>query len=229
MQLYICKGIPTDKTYNHVLRFQSDSSRFNYFTSKSVLHLTNYTYQRLDRYLSVGVNAETIEPCNYIVFQNADFSNKWYYAFIDRVEYVANETSRIYFTVDVMQTWFNQVTLQPCFIERSHTNTDEIGDNIINDELDTGPYLDDIQQYIDFDKRICIVTTFDKPEKDSAPASGSLRFGIYSGCKENFFTTAESANDFIAKAVEAGKHLMAFWEFIWFPLPLIVVSMIRLL
>lgn len=64
-----------------------------------------------------------------------------------------------------MQTWFNQVTLQPCFIERSHTNTDEIGDNIINDELDTGPYIDDIQQYIDFDKRICIVTTFDKPEK----------------------------------------------------------------
>ena len=134
MQLYICKGIPTDKTYNHVLRFQSDSSRFNYFTSKSVLHLTNYTYQRLDRYLSVGVNAETIEPCNYIVFQNADFSSKWYYAFIDRVEYVANETSRIYFTIDVMQTWFNQVTLQPCFIERSHTNTDEIGDNIINEQ-----------------------------------------------------------------------------------------------
>lgn len=205
MQLYICKGIPTDKTYNHVLRFQSDSSRFAYFTSKSVLHLTNYTYQRLEHYLSVGVNAETIEPCNYIVFQNADFSDKWYYAFIEKIEYVANETSRIYFTVDVMQTWFNQVTLQPCFIERSHTNTDEIGDNIINDELDTGPYIDDIQQYIDFDKRICIVTTFDKPEKDSPPASGSLRFGIYSGCKENFFTTAESANDFIAKAVEAGQ------------------------
>ena len=146
MQLYICKGIPTDKTYNHVLRFQSDSSRFAYFTSKSVLHLTNYTYQRLEHYLSVGVNAETIEQCNYILFQNADFSDKWYYAFIDSVEYVANETSRIYFTVDVMQTWFNQVTLQPCFIERSHTNTDEIGDNIINDELDTGPYIDDIQQ-----------------------------------------------------------------------------------
>lgn len=96
MQLYICKGIPTDKTYNHVLRFQSDSSRFAYFTSKSVLHLTNYTYQRLEHYLSVGVNAETIEQCNYILFQNADFSDKWYYAFIDSVEYVANETSRIY-------------------------------------------------------------------------------------------------------------------------------------
>lgn len=205
MQLYICKGIPTDKTYNHVLRFQSDSSRFAYFTSKSVLHLTNYTYQRLEHYLSVGVNAETIEPCNYIVFQNADFSDKWYYAFIDSVEYVANETSRIYFTVDVMQTWFNQVVLQACFIERSHVNDDTFGKNLVPESLDTGPYIDKFIKKIDFDKQICIVTTFDGTGDSSRPAQGDNAYGIYSACKENYFGSLKAANDFITAAVKGGQ------------------------
>lgn len=205
MQLYICKGIPTDKTYNHVLRFQSDSSRFAYFTSKSVLHLTNYTYQRLEHYLSVGVNAETIEPCNYIVFQNADFSDKWYYAFIDSVEYVANETSRIYFTVDVMQTWFNQVVLQACFIERSHVNDDTFGKNLVPESLDTGPYIDKYIKKIDFDKEICIVTTFDGTGDSSKPAQGDNAYGIYSACKENYFGSIKAANDFIDAAVKGGQ------------------------
>lgn len=202
MQLYICKGIPTDKTYNHVLRFQSDSSRFDYFTSKSVIHLTNYTYQRLEHYLSVGVNAETIEPCNYIVFQNGDFSSKWYYAFIDRVEYVANETSRIYFTVDVMQTWFNQVVLQACFIERSHVNDDTFGKNLVPESIETGPYIDKVVKNIDFDKQICIVTTFDGTGDSSKPAQGSTAYGIYAATKENYFSSAKAANDFITAAVE---------------------------
>lgn len=205
MQLYICKGIPTDKTYNHVLRFQSDSSRFAYFTSKSVLHLTNYTYQRLEHYLSVGVNAETIEQCNYIIFQNADFSDKWYYAFIDSVEYVANETSRIYFTVDVMQTWFNQVVLQACFIERSHVNDDTFGKNLVPESFDTGPYIDVDSATIDFSKEICIVTTFDGFGKDSKPAQGELAYGIYAGTKSNYFSSAEKANNFISSAVEGGQ------------------------
>lgn len=205
MQLYICKGIPTDKTYNHVLRFQSDSSRFAYFTSKSVLHLTNYTYQRLEHYLSVGVNAETIEQCNYILFQNADFSDKWYYAFIDSVEYVANETSRIYFTVDVMQTWFNQVVLQACFIERSHVNDDTFGKNLVHESFDTGPYIDSNSGYVDFSKEICIVTTFDGFGDASKPADGKLAYGIYAATKENYFSTAQDANNFISNAVEGGQ------------------------
>lgn len=201
MNLYICKGIPTDKTYNHVLRFQSDSSRFDYFTSKSVLHLTNYTYQRIDHYLSVGVNAEAIEPCNYIVFQNADFSSKWYYAFIDRVEYVANETSRIYFTLDVMQTWFPYCTVLPCFIERMHTNTDNIGDNIIDDNLDTGPYIDNIHQSIRFVPKIVFMTTFDSSYKNGV---GKLDRNIYTGLVQHVFSTADEANAFLSGAVDAG-------------------------
>lgn len=204
-QLYICRGIPTDKTYNHVLRFQSDSARFDYFTSKSVLHLTNYTYQRLERYLSVGVNAESIEDCNYVVFQNADFSSKWYYAFIDKVEYVANETSRIYFTLDVMQTWFNQAYVQPCFIERSHVYDDSLGSNLVPESLETGPYIDKLIDVNTINKRICIVTTFDGTGDDSKPASGKLAYGMYSACKENYFTTADAANKFISDAVAGGQ------------------------
>ena len=198
MQLYICKGIPTDKTYNHVLRFRSDSSRFAYFTSKSVLHLTNYTYQRLEHYLSVGVNAETIEPCNYIVFQNADFSDKWYYAFIDKVKYVANETSRIYFTVDVMQTWFNQVLVPSCFIERSHTNTDNVGDNLVPEDIETGPYVDYVVQSYNAQPKIAFLCTFNA---DYSPAPGTMKNGLYTGLQLHTFTNENDANAFLDGAL----------------------------
>lgn len=206
MQLYICKGIPTDKTYNHVLRFRSDSSRFAYFTSKSVLHLTNYTYQRLEHYLSVGVNAETIEPCNYIVFQNADFSDKWYYAFIDKVEYVANETSRIYFTVDVMQTWFNQVVMPSCFIERSHTNTDNVGDNLVPEDLETGPYVDYVVQSYNAQPKIAFLCTFNA---DYSPASGTMKNGLYTGLQLHTFTNQNDANAFLDGALNVLDGIVA--------------------
>lgn len=204
-ELYICKGIPVDKTYNHVLRFKSEYTRFKYFISKAVTHLNNYTYQRLERYLSVGVNAETIENCNYIVFKNADFSDKRYYAFIDRVEYVANETSRIYFSIDVMQTWFPNINMTPCFVERSHVSNDSFGSNLVSDDLDTGPYIDKALKTIDFEKQICIVTTFDGTGDSSKPASGDNAYGIYSACKENYFGNVKAANDFISDAVEGGQ------------------------
>lgn len=48
----------------------------------------------------VGINAENLYDCNYIMFQNASFGTKWFYAFITSVAYENNETSRITMEID---------------------------------------------------------------------------------------------------------------------------------
>lgn len=200
--VWVCRGVKTDKTYNHVLLFGSASARFNYFTSKAVRSFDRYTYQRTERYLTIGVNSEIIEECNYLVFINRTFSDKVYYAFIDKIEYVSDSTSRIYFTMDIMQTWFPDCTLHPCYIVRQHSSTDAIGDNIVADDLECGDYIDSIVDTIDVDTKIAFLCTFDSNYND---AGGKLVNGLYSGLAEITFKGANDANKFIEGAVEAGK------------------------
>lgn len=199
--IMVCAGIKTDKSYNHVVLFNSEDDRFRYYQSMAVKTFERYTYQRIDKYMTVGCNAEEIEACNYIVWRNSSFSDKTYYAFIERVEYIADNTTRIYFTIDIMQTWFPYCTMNPCFVERSHVSNDSIGANIIDDGLDCGPYKDFIHQNIRFTPKIVFLTTFDAKYKNSA---GKMDRNIYSGLTQHTFENEKEANDFINGAVEAG-------------------------
>lgn len=200
--VWVCRGVKTDKTYNHVLLFGSASARFNYFTSKAVRSFDRYSYQRTERYLTIGVNSEIIEECNYLVFTNRTFSDKVYYAFIDRIEYVSDSTSRIYFTMDIMQTWFPDCTLHPCFIDRQHAPSDNIGDNLVADDLDCGDYVDSFIQSYDTNAKITFLCTFNS---DYSDATGDMLAGMYNGLVEHQFDDATSAGRFIDGAVEAAK------------------------
>ena len=200
--VWVCRGVKTDKTYNHVLLFGSASARFNYFTSKAVRSFDHYTYQRTERYLTIGVNSEVIEECNYLVFINRTFSDKVYYAFIDKIEYLSDKTSRIYFTIDVMQTWFPDCTLHPCYIDRQHAPTDNIGDNLVADDLDCGDYVDSFISSYDANAKITFLCTFNA---DYSDAAGTLVDNMYNGLVEHQFDDAKSAERFIEGAVEAAK------------------------
>ena len=61
-----------------------------------------------------------------------------FFAFINSSEYISNTVSEIHFEIDVIQSWFFDFTLQRCFIEREHSITDEIGDNIVGEEINVG-------------------------------------------------------------------------------------------
>ena len=200
--IMVCAGIKTDKSYNHVVLFNSENERFSYFQSMAVKTFERYTYQRLDKYMTVGCNAEEIEPCNYIVFRNSAFSDKVYYAFIERVEYVADNTTRIYFTIDIMQTWFPYTTTNPCFVERMHVSDDTIGANIIDDGLDCGEYVDDVYTTVDIAAAETFLCTFDKNLQDATTYNED---GLYTSLVENSFTDTGSVDSFISAVTSAGK------------------------
>lgn len=138
----ILKDVPLDNSYEHTLYFADVGSQVNYFTSKAKFSLTNQTYQRVNRgYARVQKTADELYDCNYMMFQNSGFGNKWFYAFITSVEYVNNVTSEIQFEIDDMQTWYFDHRFEMSFVEREHSVTDEIGDNIIPEGLDLGEYV----------------------------------------------------------------------------------------
>lgn len=142
----ILKGVPIDSTYQDTIFFTSKSKQTEYFSSLTKYNLTEQSYQRVKRgYIRVAINAENLFDCNYLMFQNASFGTKWFYAFIKSVEYINNGTSEIEFEIDVMQTWFFDYDLQECFVEREHAASDVAGEHTLDENLELGDYI--VQQH----------------------------------------------------------------------------------
>lgn len=88
--------------------------------------------------ISVGFTYDQCLTSNYIAFQNPTYSAKWFFAFIDRVEYESNKSTIIYYTVDNWTTWFDMLNFKTCYVLREHTNDDTIGNNTIPEDLAVG-------------------------------------------------------------------------------------------
>lgn len=139
--LKILRGCPCDPDYEHTLYFDNKAKQQAYFSSIAKYNVPAMSYQRTKRgRIRVQYKAEDLYECNYIMFQNSAFGNKWFYAFLDDVTYVNNITSEISYTVDVIQSWLFDITLQQTYVEREHSATDEIGDNIVGENIPTGEY-----------------------------------------------------------------------------------------
>lgn len=140
--IYQC---PLDKSYENTLWFDTLAEQTTYFISTlGGYTFQNNSYQRVKKgVLRIAKPAEEMYDCNYLAFKNTSFGTKWFYAFIDKIEYVNNITSEIYYTIDVIQTWHFDYFMEQCFVEREHSTTDEIGDNIVDEGLDTGEYVTD--------------------------------------------------------------------------------------
>lgn len=141
----VLRGVPLDTTFDHTIYWTGANetvqkqNQYNFFTSKAKYTLQPNTYQRVNRgYLRIEVLADDLYDCNYIMFQNLNFGTKWFYAFIKSVEYVNNKVSEIQYELDVMQTWYFDYTLDQCFVEREHSSTDNLFDNIVYEGLNLG-------------------------------------------------------------------------------------------
>lgn len=208
----LIKNCPLDDTYDHTIYFNNESEQVNYF--KNTLDGITFAKQSYQRYdsgvLHIQEKAERLYSCNYLMFQNTAFGNKWFYAFVNKVEYVNNVSSKVYYTIDVMQTWFFDYELKECFVEREHSLTDAVGENLIPEKLDTGDYVYKPVNYSNNSAKvtpfksfnICVMATFDK---ELNPSSGGYYGNTYSGLCLNFFDNANEANSFIEAATGDNK------------------------
>lgn len=166
-KIVILQNVPLDNGYKHTIYFETPQAQRDFFTSKRKYVLDNQSYQRKERgYMRVQLKAENLYNCNYLMFQNTSFGDRWFYAFITSVEYVNNEVSEIGFEIDVMQTWFFDVTMLDSYVEREHSTTDEAGDNLIDepfkcDDMFTSPMTKatDVNGNKLFDEYSCILVS----------------------------------------------------------------------
>lgn len=165
------RGINLDNRYLHTIYFANESAQNSWFTGKVYKTYQQISYTRYTRN-SIKLKADTTEimDCTYLRFKNDRSVDKWFYAFINSVEYVNENTCLITYEIDVMQTWFIQAgTLQPSYILRQHVNNDTFGINLEAEPVGSDVYDCDPIQYTSqdgnlFDRYSVIINTSERPD-----------------------------------------------------------------
>lgn len=59
------------------------------------------------------------------MYQNSNYSNKWFYAFITSMEYKNDNTTYIKLETDIWQTYQFEIQFKPSFIVREMVNVSD--------------------------------------------------------------------------------------------------------
>lgn len=185
--IILCKDVPLDATYEHTVSFANATAEYDYFYSKRFVVVEENSYQRvLENKLRIACTMEQAIQCNYMMFKNTNFENKWIYAFITGWQYINNVTTEITYEIDVFQTFWNDTRLLNVFVEREHSATDNIGDNLVEEGLATGEYMLDGYVADEYAEDIAIVfwCTFVSEYTGTYP-NGSWSFSDVTGYYQN--------------------------------------------
>lgn len=175
----LCQGIHLDNTYQHTGYFANATAQRAKIESYVVKTFTNVNYQRVNKNtIRVQANYEEIYQCNYMMFNNQRTPNKWYYAFINAINYINEQTSELEYEIDVMQTWLFDVDVGMCFVEREHSATDNMGDNTIDEGLETNLLYNNPTDIMNEDCTPSRALVFMKQKYKISPTAGGYKYEL---------------------------------------------------
>lgn len=173
-------SVPLESDYSNTLWFPNVEAQTAYFTGKIVKTFDDFNYIKKDNTIVVAEEIDKLYNCNYIMYRNANFSTRWFYAFINRMEWASNGSTRLYVSTDVIQTWFFDITYYQSYVDRCHSDTDIAGDNIVTEDfsgLGQGGY----QQSGSQDLQPNWISVFATTDYDGNPIPATDASGIVSG------------------------------------------------
>ena len=195
--IILCRQVPLDRQHNNTVDFADAATQAAAIRVYEKTEFDDYSYIG-DGRVMVGANRDDIIMCNYMMYRNSGFSNKWFYAFITEINYVNPDTAEVVFEIDNMQTYMFDYQLQRCYVEREHSVTDNAGDNLVTEGLEIGEYVqDNLTAFTNLNKPAIIITTkgiynynanTNQWENNAATATALYKpLGEYSGLHVNVF------------------------------------------
>ena len=137
----ILKAISWNLDRKHVRVFAGATAKtalYNYMVFHAKYSYTDFTYVREQQAIRVPRKLDDLYDCNYIMYQNEGFGNKWFYAFITGKKFYNSEMTEISFEIDDFTTWFYDCNVPTCYVEREHVADDTIGAHTLDEGLGTG-------------------------------------------------------------------------------------------
>lgn len=207
----VLKDVPLDSSYSDVIKFESAGAQASFFAGKAKYTYSNLSYQRVSssvaaprgpRTVRVPVMADEIYDCNYIMFQNN--GGRWFYAFINSINYFSPENTEIEYEIDWYQTYQFDIRVLPSYVEREHAATDTLYANQVPEPIGSPDMIcQTIQEEKISNGKYIVVGVSSTP--DGKAVTGQMMFGIFSGVEIHVFTDAGAASSFIGEYADTGK------------------------
>jgi Caudoviral major tail protein N-terminus len=119
----LLSGIPFSNDYKHTRWFDTITEQMAYFNSKPIVYsLSEYNFQRIEgkSFIAVDKSIDDLWNINYLMFRNTAYDNKWFFAFVTKLEYKQRNNTWIHFEIDVFQTWKFEMNFKPSYVAREH-------------------------------------------------------------------------------------------------------------
>lgn len=184
--IILSKNIRIDKDYINVLSYNVEQM-LNLLKSSNnlVKMISNCSFLRDRNYFTIEIDYNSALKVNYLAFTNPDYSNKWFFAFVDKIEYVNNKAVNIYYTIDHWTTWFDDWQPAKAYVIREHPNSIDQGDsrsNTIPEDIYYGEdYIVNDSEEVLFWDDLCIIAGYTMDPKALSEGNVEYVSGTYSG------------------------------------------------
>lgn len=205
--------VPISIDNKNQITFASKQAQEEYFKSLPFIEMDNCTYQRKDSVIRFNAHIDDIIEYNYVMYKNNNYSDKYFYAFITGMEYVNNNTTFIYITTDVFQTWQFDFTFKESFIEREMIAVadDVPGANLIPEGLEIGELkVDGTAEFDELEPVYLVAFSGDKFQENNINQNGYQYNGIYSSVAFILTNITGTALGIINKQGDGDKILTVF-------------------
>lgn len=138
IDIHLYKNFPfSDNTHRFYTKDKNTRDTFfNKFISKTLT--SQKTPNLAENYFVVNMNLTIVNDYNYLDFTH---KNQKYFAFIKNVQWDNNDkVCKIYFSIDLFQTYIYECTFNQCLIERKNVTDDTQGKYLLDEGL-TPPRL----------------------------------------------------------------------------------------
>lgn len=173
--VFFCSIPELDINYNNTVNFKNSTNQINWFMSKAKYSMTDCTYLRKERSLTIDKYIDDCMDYNYCMWNNG---KRWEYFFIINKEYVTENSTKLTLKLDVLQTYYFDINFSrmESYIEREHAyrfdnNGDVQLDNLLEPEdLEVGEL-----------KVQSITNAYDYTNKGCYFLTSSTRLGMING------------------------------------------------
>lgn len=217
-RLVLLRNVPMDKEYENTMWWIDVATQTNTMLSFAKYTYTPTTYQRVNKNTCrVNHVADELYDVNYMMFQNTNFGNKWFYAFVDKVDYINDAVAEITYTLDEIQTWYFDFTPLYSFVERCHSATDDIGDNIVDEPVECGEYVvNEMKHPTQMDEMCAIILTVIDAGGTIQSTDVKVIDKVLSGCSGRAFlfgTTAQkqAINAYLDTYIQDPNQVVAIY------------------
>ena len=185
-------SVKFNRNYSDVLSWEDDGTPNNiiykqwaYFTTVCRYSFTMQSPPVISEgYFDIELPYYQAAGCNYAAIRlntNTTITRSYWFVWVDRCEELSINTTRVYFTVDVMQTsaTYYLTSMLPQYVLRFTPPTDNLFENLVEDDVDLGDETVVVRGNRTAGDNISVALVYSKiPPGTSMPINPGMRYGL---------------------------------------------------